>query len=219
MRAPERPAGPHAWRWAALLIVSIQLLTLAGTWYIVDHHEVLYMARRLLHQGTFTLWRPGEPPAPFNRWDPDGPTRSRFLPTTSLTVVPLLALDEALGWDDPRHFGRLVHLQGELFVLATLLLLAAALRRDGASPRAVALAVVVTGLSGPLWLISRRAGPEPILALLVCAFVAAGTRRGAEAGGGRGVQAAVCAALPWVHATGPVMSAGRSGCKPGCARQ
>jgi hypothetical protein len=118
----------------------------------------------------------------------------------------LLALDRALGLEEPRQYGHLVHLQGHAFVLAGLALLASALRAYGASARATALTVALTGLAWPVWFVARRIGPEPILVFLVCFFLAArgwaqrGLRRRAALAG-----FAVCALLPWVSPTGPII--------------
>src|SRR4029453_3770865 len=54
------------------------------------------------------------------------PPPHRLPPGPALTLVPLLVLDRLLGWEDARDYGRLVHLQGHLFVLAGLALVALA---------------------------------------------------------------------------------------------
>jgi hypothetical protein len=193
-----------AWKWSIVLVAALQLVTLAGCWYIEDHVEILFMTRRLLHQGTVTMWRPGEPPNPFLNVVPGQASWSRFLPVNAFVLLPLLAADEVLGWGDRAQYGRLVHLQGWLFAVATLFWLGRTLRRDSASSAATALAVALTGLSWPMWLISKRVGPEPILALLALLFASADP----ETRSGRIARALIAAGLPWCHATGAVISFG-----------
>lgn len=170
--------------------------------------EYLFVARRLLDQGSLELAEPGVRRVEALPWlviREGEPVRTRLLPATPVTLVPLLALDRWLGLEDPLRYGRLVHLQGHLFVVAGLAWLAAAVRAWGASERAAAVAVVLTGLTWPVWLVARRIGPEPILLSLVCLFLAAEAwsvrkRRRAAA-----VRLTVCAALPWVSPTGSVI--------------
>ncbi len=213
---PERPTAPAsqastdpAWRWGLLLVASIHLLTTAGAWYVTDHAEYLFVARRLLDRGTLDLAEPGVRRVAALPWliaPRDGPLRTRLLPATPLSLLPLLALDRALGSERPNQYGRLVHLQGHVFVLAGLALLASAVQSRGASSRATALTVALTGLVWPVWLVARRIGPEPILVFLVCAFLAGGER--GMAGQRRAAvvsQLAVCALLPWVSPTGPLI--------------
>lgn len=197
------------WRWALLLVASVHLLTTAGAWYVTDHAEYLFVARRLLDHGTFDLAEPGVRRLEMLPWLVPGhgdTLRTRLLPATPLALVPLLAADRALGLEDPRQFGRLVHLQGHLFVLVGLFLLGRAVRLSGGSDAAAAGAVLLAGVTWPVWLIARRVGPEPILFFLVCLFLAAGAwvdtgrRRAAVL-----TQAAVCACLPWVNPAGPVV--------------
>jgi hypothetical protein len=194
---------------ALVLVFAFHLLTTAGIWYNTDHGEMLYISARILDHHTIDLWDPGEPHPKFLSWrvTEGQPLPSRFLPTTSFTLLPLLALDRALGLGEPDQFGRLVHLQGHLFVLLSLALLAYALGSLGASPLARAVAVVLTGLSWPVWLVALRLGPEPILVFLVALFLAAEVARGLGKRWGAAAQGLACFALPWVHATGPVVSA------------
>ncbi|MBN2372113.1 MAG: hypothetical protein JXO72_16680 [Vicinamibacteria bacterium] len=128
-------------------------------------------------------------------------------------MVPLLALDQAFGWSDWENFGRIIHLHGELFVLGALVLVAWSVRAGGGSAHAAAAAVVLAGFSWPFWMIARRAGPEPVVAFLVALFVAGQIGAPKTTGGGANaasraawVRGLVCAVLPWVHATGPVVA-------------
>jgi hypothetical protein len=201
-------APPARWPWALVLVTSVHLLTTSGTWAILDHGEILYTARHLLHHGTLDLTAPGVPRLPFMPTvaaRPGAPVRSRFLPLPTLTLVPLLALDEALGWGDPREFGHLVHLQGHLMVTAGLALLGLAIRRTGGSDAAAAMAVLLAGLAWPVWLVSRRVGPEPVMVLLVSLFVLADSFPGWRSRAL--VKGLVCALFPWTHVTGALVSA------------
>src|SRR6185436_1736568 len=134
--AAEAEPGPVGasrgpWLWALALVASLHLLTTAGAWYVTDHAEYLFVARRLLEHGTFDLASPGVRRVEMLPWLVQGrgdTLRTRLLPGTPLTLVPLLAADRALGLEDPRQFGRLVHLQGHLFVLAGLFLVGRAIR-------------------------------------------------------------------------------------------
>lgn len=204
--AEKTRAGAGA---ALLLVASVHLLTTAGAWYVTDHAEYLFVARRLLDHGSFDLAEPGVRRLDALPWvlPSSGETlRTRLLPVTPLTLVPFLALDRALGLEHPSQYGRLVHLQGHVFVLAGLGLLASALRRAGASAQATAVAVALTGLCWPVWLIARRIGPEPILLFLVCLYLAAESWVDARGRRRRGlVRFAVCALLPWVSPTGPLI--------------
>jgi hypothetical protein len=206
---PASASRSARWLWALLLVASIHLLTTAGAWYVTDHAEYLFVARRLLDHGTFDLAPAGVRRVEMLPWlvPGDGETlRTRLLPATPLTLVPLLAVDRAFGLEDPRQFGRIVHLQGHLFVLAGLFLLGRTVRRLGGSDAAAASAVLLAGVCWPVWLVARRIGPEPMLFFLVCAFLAAAPR--AEAGprkAAAGLRPAVCAFLPLVHPTGTVI--------------
>jgi hypothetical protein len=204
---PEGERRP-SWRWALVVVASVHLLTTAGMWWITDHGEMLYASNRLLTKGTMDLWQPGERWSHFLRWTQpkDGkPLRSRFGPIPSLTLLPLLALDKAIGWGEPDQFGRLVHLHGHLFVLLGLFLVGRSVLWLGASEQAAAAAVLLTGLSWPAWMVARRLGPEPIHFFLIAVFVAAETR---PSGPARIAQALSCALLPWTHVTGVVWCTG-----------
>jgi len=185
---------------------SVHLLTTSGNWAVLDHGEILYTARHLLHHGTFDLAPAGVPRLKFMPTvpaRPGYPVRSRFLPIPTLTLLPLLFVDERLGWADDRAFGHVVHLQGHAFVLAGLALLGVAVRRSGGSDPAAAAAVLLGGLAWPVWLVSRRVGPEPVMVFLICAYMLGEARPSARSS--LLIRAAVCLLLPWTHATGPQM--------------
>jgi hypothetical protein len=202
-------SAPGGRRWLLALVVagSVHLLTTSGNWAILDHGEILYTARHLLHHGTFDLAPAGVPRLKFMPTvaaRPGYPVRSRFLPIPTLTLVPLLFVDERLGWADDRAFGHVVHLQGHAFVLAGLALLGLAVRRRGGGDSAAAAAVLLGGLAWPVWLVSRRVGPEPVLIFLVCAYMLGEATPSTR--GSRILRTAVCLLLPWTHATGPQLS-------------
>lgn len=200
------------WRWALVLVASVHLLSIAGGWQVTDHGEMLHMARRILTRGTLDLRSPGDAPNGFMSAPaaiPERPIRSRFVPGTSVTLAPLLLVDEAMGWGNDKQYGRVVHLHGELFGLAGLTLLGWTVRRSGGSPQATALAIVLTGLAWPFWMTSRHVGPEPVLAFLVAGFLAAGARNDDPEGGRKRwplAEATIVVLLPWVHSTGPIIS-------------
>ena len=205
MTAPAR--GGRRWLLALVVAGSVHLLTTSGNWAILDHGEILYTARHLLHHGTFDLAPAGVPRLKFMPTvaaRPGYPVRSRFLPIPTLTLIPLLFVDERLGWGDDRAFGHVVHLQGHAFVLAGLALLGLAVRRSGGGDSAAAAAVLLGGLAWPVWLVSRRVGPEPVLIFLVCAYMLGEATPSTR--GSRIVRTAVCLLLPWTHVTGPHMS-------------
>jgi hypothetical protein len=201
--------APEGRRWVLALVVvgSVHLLTTSGNWAILDHGEILYTARHVLHHGTFDLAPAGVPRLKFMPTvaaRPGYPVRSRFLPIPTLTLVPLLFIDQRLGWADERAFGHVVHLQGHAFVLAALALLGVAVRRSGGTDSAAAAAVLLGGLAWPVWLVSRRIGPEPVMIFLVCAYLLGEATPSAR--GSRILRAVVCLLLPWTHATGPQIS-------------
>ncbi len=207
MNAPPTPRGGPRWGWALVLTTALHLLTTSGTWAILDHGEILYTARHLLHHGTLDLTAPGVPRLRFMPTvvgHGGRPVRSRFLPVPTLTLVPLLALDERLGWGDEREFGHLVHLQGHLLVTAGLALLGLAIRRTGGGEAAAAMAVLLAGLAWPVWLVSRRVGPEPVMVFLVCTFLFAESVAGGRARAG--LKGLVCLLFPWTHVTGALVS-------------
>jgi hypothetical protein len=192
-----------------MLAAALHLMTTSGNWAITDHGEILYAARHFLHHGNLEL-----PPVPHMRRiplippGPDGTVHTRFLPIPTLTLVPLLWLDEALGWAAEPRFGRVVHLQGHLFVLAALGLLGAAVLRTGASAQAAAAAVLLAGSAWGVWLVSRRVGPEPVMIFLVALFVLGeASMDAAVASWTVRARAAVCALLPWTHVTGAPVAA------------
>jgi hypothetical protein len=214
LAAPSRPHDATSWHWALVLVASVHLLTTAGAWSLTDHVEYAFVARRLLEHGGFDLAEPGVGRLDALPWlaAPDeGPLRTRLLPATALTLFPLIALDRWLGIDVPRQYGRLIHLQGHLFVLAGLACLGAVLRRSGASHGAAAGAIVLTGLVWPVWLIARRLGPEPILFFLVCLFLDARPWPASGRASLRPAQLGACTLLPWVSPTGPVLGIGLAG--------
>lgn len=198
--------------WAVALVAAVHLLTTTGAWIITDQAEALFTARRLLSDGTLDLAPASAPRVsalPWLRAEPGHALRTRLLPGTAVTLAPLLALDRALGWEDPEQYGRLVHLHGHLFVLAGLALLGLAVWRRGRSAQAAAATVVLAGLSWPVWQVSKRGGSAPVLFFLAALFVSAGA---AAAGRRRPpaadlVRAAACALLPWVNPAGSVISA------------
>jgi hypothetical protein len=193
-------SAARRWPWALAFVLCLHLLTLPLTWIVTDQSEMILMARQLLANGTFTLAPDGKAPVPEAPWIPHHagePVRSRLFPGTSLVLVPLLALDELLGLQQPPHFGRIVHLQGFLCVALTLGLLGAAAARLGAGAAGIALAVAVVGTSWPVWLISRHGGAEPVVGLLLAVFVAA------RSTAARGL---ALACLPWTHPSGFVLA-------------
>jgi hypothetical protein len=207
-----RPDNPvrTAWKTAWLLVASLHLLTTPGTWLEMDQGEYLLSAERLVHRGTFTLAEVGEkmPWAGYARLDPRQPVRLRMQPAAALALAPLVALDEALGFGSPGTDGRLVHLQGHLFVLLALALLGLAIEVAGAGPSAAALAVAATGFAWPVWSASANGGAEPILMALCAAYLLGGelSRRGGERRG-TWLRAVSLFLLPWAHASGPFVAA------------
>jgi hypothetical protein len=202
--------GGSRWRWSLVLVASLHLLTTAGVWTNTDKAEDLLTARRLLDRGTFTLAEPGvtRVPEALWLWAPPGETlKPRLFPLSALTLVPLLFLDRVLGLETPRQYGRLVHLQGHIFVLGALALLGMAVRRWGGSPRAAAATVVLVGTLWPVWAISRRGCAEPIMAFLIAlyllgtaAYPGPSSRRADLA------RALACFLLAWTNPTGPFLA-------------
>lgn len=184
------------------LVLSLQLLTMPGTWVTSDHAEMIFTARRLLTAGRFDFADAGQkvPVLPWLLAEPGKPAKPRAFPGTALALLPFVAADRALGLDAPPDLGALVHLEGPLFVALALLLIGLALRQAGASDRAVVVAVLMAGSSWPVWQISRRAGVEPLLAVLVAAFLLASVRKRFR------IQAAIAYALPWCHPTGSLLA-------------
>jgi hypothetical protein len=192
----------RGWLAALALVACLHLLTTPGTWLVSDHAEMLHMSRRLTGAGTFTLGAAGEPlpHMPWVRPSLDRPTRSRLLPGTAVVFAPIVFLEGRLGWDDPADFGPLTRLGNHGLVWGALALLAATVRRHGASPRAAAVMVVLLGTCWPVWQISRHAGAEPVLAALLAVFL------WADATDRPWLLAASVASLPWVHPTGSLLA-------------
>jgi hypothetical protein len=195
-------------------VASIHLLTTPGTWLVTDQAESLFVARRLLDHGTFVLADTGVTRIAALPWviaTPGRTLRSRHYPANAASLAPLLYLDRLFGWEDPVEYGRLVHLHGHLFVFAALALLGWALATEGVSAMAIAMAIVLAGLTWPIWQVSRRGGPEPILVFLVCLFVLAEARerhsRPATHRGATLLKTLACLLLPWVHPTGTLIGA------------
>jgi hypothetical protein len=201
-----------SWRWSLLLVAAVYLLTLPGTWGVTDQAEMLYNARRLLDRGTLRLSDPGVARVaelPWLKGDPGTGLRSRFLPLTMLTLVPLVALDAAIGAGEPLRHGALAHLQGVLLTLVALGLLGWSVRRLGASPPATAAAVLFTGLCWPVWRAGLRGGAEPVMLLLVTVYLAGvASERGVPSRARRGwwLRALACLLLPWANPEGTILA-------------
>jgi hypothetical protein len=205
----ETRRGP-GWLPALGLVACLHLLTAAGTWVVTDQAEALFTARRLVTHGTLDLAEDGARPLPELPWVrgvPGRPLRSRLLPLHALSLVPLVWLDRLLGLPDPVRNGGLVHLQGLLYVLATLALLAFAVRRSTGSDAAATLAVVLTGLCWPVWMVSHDGGAEPVLMLLVMIVVGLGPD-GADLPGSAPAAARLvaCLLLPWTNPVGGALA-------------
>ena len=211
-RLPPRPRTPAAVWWALILVSAVHLVTTAGTWIVTDQAEALFTARRLITDRTLDLAPASDAHVPALPWlqaEPGQPLRTRLLPGTAVALVPLLLLDRLLGWEDAVNYGRLVHLQGHVFVLAGLALLGGAVWRAYGSASAAAAVVALTGTAWPVWQVSKRGGAAPILFFLMCVFAAAGHAAPDRAPSRRAeiVRAACCALLPWVNPAGTVLSA------------
>ena len=205
-----RPAARHAGSSLALLVViSVHLLTTTGLWLAMDQAEYLFAAERLVRNHTFTLAEAGSGRLARVPWvpvEPSEPVRFRMLPLTPVALAPLVALDLALGFGGPERTGLLAHMLGHLLVFAALAILALTLRVAGASERATAFAVAATGLSWPVWYVSRRGGAEPVLIVLVALFLLGGeVRRRRGHGQGLTLQCLALLLMPWAHATGPLI--------------
>jgi hypothetical protein len=204
------PSARHAGSsWALLVVISVHLLTTAGLWLAMDEAEYLFAAERLARNHTFTLAEAGSGRLARVPWvpvEPSEPVRFRMQPLTPVALAPLVALDLALGFGGPERAGLLAHMLGHILVFAALAILALTLRVAGASERASAFAVAATGLSWPIWHVSRRGGAEPVLIFLVALFLLGGElvrRRGR--GSGVYLQCLALLLLPWAHATGPLI--------------
>jgi hypothetical protein len=128
-------------------------------------------------------------------------------PAVVLALAPLVALDEALGFGSPGTAGRLVHLQGHLFVLMSLALLGMALEVSGVSASAAAIALATTGFAWPVWSSSASGGAESIL-MALCAACLLGSELSRRRGEGTGtwLRAVSLFLLPWTHASGPLVA-------------
>lgn len=195
---PDRGFDSWApWKWALLLVIALHLLSTSGTWWITDHGEILAVAHQFVSGEGLDLENLG--PA-WQSWAKTVEIResaaTRFLPLSILALVPFLLIDHAFGWRDPQqlHF---VHLQGHFFTGLSLFLAGRFVARAAASSSA-SLCVLLAGLSWPVWMISRRLGPEPVLLLLVTALLTEGPR----------VRFVCLVLLPWVHASAPLLSLG-----------
>lgn len=188
-----------------MLAGAVFLLSAPGYFSVTDEREILAVAHRLASAGTFTLAEAHEPRPPGLGWlarRPGEPWRSRFLPLTSLSLAPLAWLDARLGWQRPGPSGSAVLFHGALFTTAALVLLAAGVRR-GSSDAATGAALILTAFSWPVWQSAHRGGPEPVLVLLVAAFVSRPPWPGVS-----WVHLLVMALLPWTHPTGPLVAGG-----------
>ena len=198
--------------WPLALVAGIHLLTTPGQWLVTDQKEYIVVADRLAGSGTLHLAEAGEAPHAELPWvqpaAPGEPQRSRLLPLTSVALVPFALADRALGSSRTPADRPLVHLQGHVFVLAGLALVGLAVSGAGA-PAGAAAAVVLTGLSWPVWQVSRRGGVEAIFVFLVALFMlgAARARTPPAPGSGVAMMAAAAALLPWGNPTGTILGA------------
>jgi hypothetical protein len=196
--------------WPLALVASVHLLTTPGQWLVTDQAEYILVADRLLERGSLHLAEAGETPRVELPWVtqplPGQPQRSRLLPLTSIVLLPFVAADRLAASSLPPASRPLVHLQGHVFVLAGLGVMALALVRRGASDSTIAVTVVLTGLAWPIWQVSRRGGPEPVFVLLVALFLLGqALREGGAFRQGLLAMALVCALLPWGNPTGLVL--------------
>lgn len=193
---PSRSWAP--WKWALLLILSLHLISTAGTWWITDHGETLAAAHQFVTNGRLDLQGLGPG---WEEWskiaEGRNSTATRFLPLAILSLTPFLMIDHAFGWRDLQEL-RFVHLQGHFFVGVALLMAGRFVARSTGSASSAALCILLAGLNWPVWMIARRVGPEPILLALTAAFV----------GGGPRTRMVVLVLLPWTHATGPLIGIG-----------
>jgi hypothetical protein len=204
------PPARAAIAWSLGLVAAVHLLTTPGQWLVTDQKEYISVAERILDRGSLHLAEAGEPRRADLPWvappPPGEPQRSRLLPLTSVVLVPLVALDQAVSTSRPAADRPLVHLQGHVFVLAGLALAGAAAAAHGASVPGIVAAVALAGLSWPVWQASRRGGPEALFVFLVglFAFGDALDRSGRRGGVPLTVAAAL---LPWGNPTGAVLAA------------
>ena len=212
---PSPPASLAATiLWPLTLVAAVHLLTTPGQWLLTDQAEYILVADRLVGRGSLHLAEPGEPRRAELPWvapaPPGEPQRSRLMPLTSVALAPFVLADRALGSTRPPADRPLVHLQGHVFVLAGLGLLGLALAKHRASAAGIAAAVVITGLTWPVWQVSRRGGAEAIFIFLVALFALGHARAGDGTKMHRtGVvlMSLACALLPWGNPAGAVLAA------------
>jgi hypothetical protein len=208
--APSRAASLA---WPLALVAGIHLLTTPGQWLSTDQKEYILVADRLVGRGSLHLAEAGEAPRTDLPWvapaAPGQPQRSRLLPLTSIALAPLVLADRGIAGSRPPADRPLVQLQGHAFVLAGLALVGLAVAGEGVPAAGAAAAIVLTGLSWPVWQVSRRGGPEAIFVLLVALFVLGAARASAPrtAASGVAMMAVSAALLPWGNPTGPVLAA------------
>jgi hypothetical protein len=200
--------GPLRFWPAWWLVAFLHVATTAGTWIVTDQSEAIHTARHWLTTGTLTLREDGVRPAemPWLRTVKDEPVRSRQLPLTMLTHVPLVALDRLFGLERPVEHGRFVHLQGHVLVLLALALLGAAIERSTGDARGAAFAVVATGVCWPVWMASRNGCAEPVEMLLVAGFLVFGPDLRPQTPATQAVRAGCAFALSWVNPAGTVLA-------------
>lgn len=194
MFRPREALARTAWVSSLVLVMALHLLSTGGTWWVTDHGEILLVADRFLASGRFDLAELGEG---WEDWEQivaaRGNTRTRFLPLSVLSLTPFLIVDHALGLRSAAEF-KVVHLQGHFFVGLALFIVGRFVARS-AGQGIAALAILLVGLVWPVWMIARRLGPEPVLLFLMVAFVVGGSR----------IRFLCLLALPWLHATGPLL--------------
>lgn len=187
------------WHSACVLVAATYLGTMAGTWTVTDHREVVAVAHNMLTRGTYELDYGADSLTNWQYASRDREAReTRFLPLSILSLVPFMAIDQALGWGTPGQF-RVTYLQGIVFALLALLLAGRYVLSTTGSVALASLAVIMAGLNWPVWMVARKIGPEPILGCLVMFFVAE-TRRSR--------QWIPLLLLPWVHASGSLLGLG-----------
>lgn len=208
---PGPPSRRATILWPLILVAAVHLLTTPGQWLLTDQAEYIRVADRLVGRGTLHLAEPGEAPPPELPWVPPAlpgqPLRSRLLPLTSIALAPLVLADRAFGWTRPPGDRPLVQLQGHVFVLVALGFIGLALHEERTSAAAVAAAVVLTGLTWPVWQTSRRGGPEALYVFLIALFLLGRARAGDAGRGGVVLMSIACALVPWGNPTGAILGA------------
>ncbi len=196
---------------ALLVVLGAFVLTGPGRWTLTDQKERLYTAQRILEAGTIELADPGAggvAAVPWVEATAGGHLRTRHHPLTSVTLVPLLAIDRAFGWSGDPEWGRIVHWQGVLVVSLTLVLAGLVATACGATPGGAGVAMIAIGLAWPVWHVARAGGPEPWLGFFVVTALAADVFRARFPRRAAAVQFASNLFLPWTHPTGVLLSAG-----------